>query len=68
MPEKEGIETMIEMKQFDPEVRVIAISGGGKVSANNYLLMAKALGARRTFPKPFECKKMLGAVTELVAG
>ena len=67
MPEKEGIETMIELCRDQPDVKIIAISGGGVVGVKNYLYMAKMLGANRTLPKPFSRKELLEAVSELVS-
>lgn len=32
MPEKDGVETIIELQKINPEVKVIAISGGGQIS------------------------------------
>ena len=67
MPEKEGIETIIELRQDYPDVKIIAISGGGVVGPKDYLSMAKMLGANRTLPKPFARKKLLETVRELVS-
>jgi len=66
MPEKEGLETIMEFRRDFPSLKVIAISGGGKIGANEYLNIAKALGAQRTFSKPFELKELLEAVGELL--
>jgi len=66
MPEKEGIETIIELKRDFPDVKIIAISGGGQISSEEYLSMAKKLGARYTFAKPVERKKLLATVRELI--
>ena len=66
MPKKEGLETIMELKRDFPDVKIIAISGGGRVSPEEYLSMAKKLGARYTFSKPFEREKLLAAVRELI--
>jgi len=66
MPEKEGIETIRELKRDFPEVRVIAISGGGKVGAELYLDMARELGIDRTLEKPFKKEDLLKAVKEVL--
>ncbi|MGB7569639.1 MAG: response regulator [Chitinivibrionales bacterium] len=47
MPEKEGIETICEIRSLHPDCKVIAVSG------SVYLSMAKALGAHATISKPF---------------
>jgi len=66
MPEKEGIETIIELKRNFPDVKIIAISGGGRITPEGYLSMAKRLGANRTFEKPVERDELLAAVRELI--
>lgn len=62
MPEKEGIETMIEVRKCFPQVKIIAMSGGGRVGALDLLPMAESFGALRTLAKPFERKELLDAV------
>lgn len=52
MPEKEGIETIREIHTKYPNIRIIAISGGGKISPENYLNIAKKMGAETAFKKP----------------
>jgi DNA-binding response OmpR family regulator len=66
MPEKDGLETIMELRRRFPAVKVIAISGGGKIEANEYLDIAKAMGVTRTFSKPFELRELLAAVRELL--
>jgi YesN/AraC family two-component response regulator len=66
MPEKEGIELIMELKQEFPDVKIIAISGGGHNDPENYLSLAKELGAQRIVAKPFEKEDLLKAVRELV--
>src|SRR3546814_20008494 len=53
MPEKEGIETIREMRQLDAALPIIAISGGGKAMNVDFLTAAKAFGATATLAKPF---------------
>lgn len=67
MPEKEGIETVMELRSKSPNVKIIAISGGGRVGPESYLEIAKELGAQRTFEKPVDFDELLGAVEELTA-
>ena len=66
MPEKEGLETIQELKREYPEVKIIAISGGGTTTKYNFLPCARALGALRTFPKPFDVHELLKAVKGLL--
>ena len=66
MPEKEGLETIREMKRISSDLKIIAMSGGGKISADNYLETAKIFGASRLIEKPFSQKQLLTYVEELV--
>lgn len=66
MPNKEGIETILELKRFNKAVKIIAISGGGRTNAKDNLRSAKLLGASLTLAKPFESSELLKAVIELI--
>jgi CheY-like chemotaxis protein len=66
MPEKEGIETIMELRREFPQVKVIAISGGTRYGSNDNLRMAEQLGARRTLTKPFKIPDLLAAVREVL--
>jgi len=67
MPEKEGLEIITEFRREYPSVKLIAISGGGRIGPANYLKMAKLLGAERTFAKPVDTSQLLSAIEELLA-
>ena len=67
MPKKEGLETIKELRKDYPDVRIIAISGGGKVQGKQYLELASKFGAMRTFEKPFTWKKLMETVSELLS-
>ncbi len=64
MPEKDGIETIMELCRDDPDARIIAISGGGRWVGKDYLEMAGKLGARRVLPKPVKRVDLLRAVRD----
>ena len=66
MPEKEGLETIMQIRRDFPDVKIIAISGGGRVGATHYLDMAQRVGADRTFAKPFDRTDVINAVRELL--
>ena len=66
MPEQEGLETIRILKQNDPAVKIIAISGGGRIGPEAYLPAAKELGADRVFSKPFDIKELVTTVHELL--
>jgi YesN/AraC family two-component response regulator len=64
MPNKDGIGMIIDLKKEFPEVKIIAMSGGGVNRPEGYLDGAKKLGANRTLTKPIDRDKMLTAVKE----
>jgi CheY-like chemotaxis protein len=66
MPEKEGIETIMELKAINPQVKIIAISGGGRISPEDYLKWARRFGVAHTFTKPVGREELLVAVAGLV--
>jgi CheY-like chemotaxis protein len=66
MPEKEGIETIMELRRHFPDVKIIAISGGGQIDAEQYLSMAQKLGVQKTFAKPVVRAELLKVVRELL--
>ena len=66
MPEQEGLETIRILKKSYPEVKIIAISGGGRIGPEAYLPAAMELGADRVFSKPFDIKELVTTVQELL--
>ena len=62
MPEKEGIETIIELRRKFPSVKIIVLSGSGATD----LRMAKLLGADRAISKPFDITDLLKTVREVL--
>ncbi len=62
MPEKEGMEVIMELRKETPHIPVIAISGGGRNSPEGYLNMARLLGANAVLEKPIQKEKFLDAV------
>ncbi len=67
MPEKEGVETIAEIRAGDPDLPIIAVSGGGRIGPENYLDAARRLGANHAFAKPFDRAELLHAVDECLA-
>lgn len=62
MPEKEGIETIQEIRAKDPHVAILAYSGGGRTKNYDFLRMAQKLGANEVIRKPFANEDLLAAV------
>lgn len=67
MPEKDGIEVILDLLRRKNGARVIAISGGGRVNATDYLVTAEKFGVSATFQKPIDRKALLAKVRDLCA-
>ena len=67
MPEQDGFETIMHLKKMSPNIKIIAISGGGYFNPDNALKMAEHLGAHYGFNKPFNIVKLTQKVEELLA-
>lgn len=67
MPHKEGFETIRELRTEFPDLKIIAMSGGGLNESGTYLDLAKAFGADKIFTKPFELSELKEGVQELLA-
>ncbi len=66
MPEKDGLDVIRELKADFPEVKIIAISGGGRLGKETYLKAASGMGADRVVGKPFEIKDLVDDVREVL--
>lgn len=66
MPEKEGIETILDIKKKLPNAKIIAMSGGGQLGANSYLNIAKRLGVSATITKPFDPNKLVKTIRTIL--
>ncbi|MGK5090763.1 response regulator [Deltaproteobacteria bacterium TL4] len=68
MPERDGIETIIWLRNKYPEINIIAISGRDKTSSSDYLYAAGYFGAIYTFTKPIELNTFKKTVQEILEG
>jgi len=62
MPVKEGIQTILEIKASLPEMKIIAITGGGRASSQLYSDAARILGADDVLLKPFTSEDLARSV------
>ncbi len=66
MPVKDGLQTILELRDIAPNLPVIAISGGGVISKERYLTVAGYLGRVMTIAKPFAVEAIVKAVAGLL--
>lgn len=62
MPEKEGLEVIMDLRRRDQKVKIITMSGGGQIDGEAYLLIARKLGVQHTLSKPFSNADFLNVV------
>lgn len=67
MPDKEGIETIIELKRDHPAIKIVAISGGGRTRNLDFLDLAKRYGADAVLAKPFSEQELIDVINPLLA-
>ena len=67
MPDKEGIETIRTMLRHNPNAKVIAISGGGRIGNTDFLQLARCVGACETLAKPFDPDELVRTAHKLIA-
>ena len=68
MPEKDGMEILMELGRRPVRPRIIVMSGGGQISSQIYLRIAKAQRADCVLEKPFSCEDLLSAVDTVSQG
>ncbi len=66
MPEKEGLEVIRELRRDFPQIKIIAMSGGGQIGPADYLTIAKKFGAHDTLMKPFTREILIRRVKRLL--
>jgi CheY-like chemotaxis protein len=66
MPEEDGLKVIIKLRELKPSIRIIAVSGGGKVGPGSYLNLAKALGADAIYSKPFSTNVLIAKIEQLL--
>lgn len=68
MPEMDGLEMLRKVRQLQPELPVLAISGGGSFEPSGYLSIAQSFGATAVLPKPFRPSELVELVSRLMGG
>jgi CheY-like chemotaxis protein len=68
MPEMEGVETLMTVREQYPSVKVIAMSGGGRTGNIDFLSAAEKLGASAILHKPFTLGSLATAIETTFGG
>lgn len=66
MPEQDGTGVIIALQKLQATIPVIAISGGGRNTGDDYLKIATIFGARKCFGKPLNTAEFIDTVKELL--
>jgi len=64
MPQKDGVQMLIELQREFPGTKLFAISGAGENEPGEYLPLVQSIGVLRTFVKPIDKRELLAAVVE----
>jgi CheY-like chemotaxis protein len=68
MPDKDGLDVLVEIRAECPDANIVAMSGGGTVmSSAGCLHLAADLGAREVLTKPIAKKRLLEVVNKLLS-
>src|SRR5271156_3010587 len=67
MPGKEGIATILELRESNPDARIIAMTGGGSFNSGEVLRIAELVGADNSLAKPFRPAELVASVKRCLA-
>lgn len=67
MPNKDGLETIVELRKRQPGIRILAISSGGRMEPGHLLRTAMVFGADECLEKPLRLETFSQAVDRLLA-
>jgi CheY-like chemotaxis protein len=67
MPEKDGIETIVDLHREFPQAKVIVMSGSEAPRFRNVMVAARELGATRSLPKPLDAGQLIATIRELAS-
>lgn len=65
MPEADGFETIASLRKEFPAIKILVMSGDGKLSRREYLSTAKLLDVEGTLKKPFDMESLLKTLRAL---
>ena len=65
MPNADGLEVILRILQINPQAKIIAISGGGRISGKTYLKYARKFGVMAVLSKPFSPEQLLSLIRDM---
>ena len=66
MPNVDGYEVILNLRRMGMADRIIAVSGGGRTAADDYLITAKHFNVAATFNKPVDLQALRAKVEEII--
>ena len=66
MPEKGGLETIIEIRKDFPDLKIIAVSGVVPVDSGALLNLTNRFGVSKVFSKPIRFAELLETIRDLL--
>lgn len=66
MPTREGVETIVALRKASQDVKIIAVSGGYRVGPDEFLTLARHVGADATLAKPFRLSRLVALADSLL--
>ena len=66
MPDMEGLDTITRLRRIHPTIPIIATSGGGRCSPQDYLHLAAKFGAAKVLAKPFTSDELMAVVQSIL--
>ncbi len=65
MPDEDGLEIVRKIKKMNPAPKIVAMSGGGRIAATDYLEIARLMGASATIKKPFKRQELVDLLQQV---
>ena len=66
MPDVDGYEVILDLRRMGMSDRTIAVSGGGRTAADDYLVTAQHFDVAATFNKPIDLQALREKVDEII--
>lgn len=66
MPDQDGFEMIQKIRKNDPELVIVAMSGGGADKGKGLLNMAKLMGANYVYQKPFKFDEFIDSIHQII--